>query len=61
MKTLSRLSGLLLLLILAQLSSCTAGQHAAQAPRPARHTYHQAERTHARARHRAVPFYLPWN
>lgn len=43
------------------LSGCAGFHHTAQAPREARHTYHQAERTHARARHRTVPLYLPWN
>ena len=52
---------LLLLLLPLLLASCATSEHATQAPRRARHTYHQAERKHARARHRTVPLYLPWN
>jgi len=52
---------LILLGLALGLASCAGFEHTAQAPRPARHTYHQAERQHARARHRQVPLYLPWN
>lgn len=49
---------LLVLLSLLALASCTTAEHAAQAPRPARHHYHQAQRHHAHERRRASPVHL---
>ena len=61
MKLLYTLAGLLICLALCQLAGCTPARHAAQAPRPARHIYHQAQRRHAHERRRTGPLYIPWN
>jgi hypothetical protein len=50
------------LLLALLLSACVVQPlYLAQAPRPARHQYRQAQRNHARVRPHLQPFYLPWN
>lgn len=60
MTTLYRLAGLLLALALLQLSGCGPTRRAAQAPGPARHRYHRAERRNEFHRRHAPALYLPW-
>jgi len=62
MKYLYRLTGGLLLLLMLQLTCCAAARPrpVGQAPRPARHHYHRAQRHNARDRARKPHYTFFW-